>query len=285
MCYLALILGFFLLILFLQTFLFPLPINDTGITRYRTVPLATLLLILANAVIFVLWLAPELYREEDGSVIIEPSYADYMGKIETYGFDEASVRNGEGIGAFASLTALFMHADLWHLFFNMMYLWTFGRRVEDACGSWRFLAFYVLVGMLSHMGAVLFSPAVDATPSIGASGAISGVMGAYLFLFPGTSVQCLWGLGSLLRLPIALVRKLANSETKFWRWTVSLPAWLLLIGYVIQNFVPSLEAIRSEEAISGVNYLAHLAGFLGALTVFLFLRKDLMLRYVHGRSL
>jgi len=284
-CALVVILAFFLLILLFQTFFWPLPVNDTGAPRYRTVPLATMALIALNAAIFALWIAPDLYVSQEGSV--ESAYVnpDYMGKIDTYGYAEPAIRDGTGIGAFATLSAMFMHADLWHLFFNMLYLWTFGRRVEDACGSWRFLAFYLLAGMISQMGAVLLNPSLDTTPSIGASGAIAGVMGAYLFLFPGTQVICLWGLGSILRLPFALARKLRRDDYKFWRWTVSLPAWLLLIGFVVENFVPSLEAIRSDEAISGVNNLAHLAGFLAALTIFLFLRKDLLLRYVHGRSL
>ena len=76
-----------------------------------------------------------------------------------------------------------------------------------------------------------------------------------------------------------------NDDFKFWRWTVTLPAILLLIWFVFQNLVPSLETIQSDDELSGVNYLAHLAGFLSALTVFLFVRKDVLVRYFQGRAL
>jgi membrane associated rhomboid family serine protease len=219
--------------------------------------------------------------------MIEPDPA-YMAKIYYYGYNERSVIDGDGVGAFSAFSSMFMHAHFWHLFGNMIYLWTFGRRVEDACGSWRFLLFYVLVGMLASIGSVLFKPGVDTIPSIGASGAISGVMGAYLFLFPGAKVDCMWGIGLVLRLPYAAIKSLSHKDDdsfKFWRWTVTLPAWLLLIWFVVQNFFPSLETIQSDEEFGGVNYLAHLSGFLAALTVFLFVRKDLLTRYVQGRSL
>jgi membrane associated rhomboid family serine protease len=253
--------------------------------RYRTIPWATLLLIAVNTVIFVLWIAPDLYVQQQGSVIIEPNFDRYVDKVTLYGYTENAVRNGLGVGAFAAFSSMFMHADFWHLFGNMIYLWAFGRRIEDACGSWRFLLFYLLAGMFADVGSVLFTSSLDTRPSIGASGAIAGVMGAYLLLFPTARVNCLWGLGSLLRLPVAAIRLLMNRQYKFWRWTVSLPAWLLLVWFVIQNALPSLETIQGHKELQGVNYLAHLAGFLAALTVFLFVRKDLLMRYVHGRTL
>ncbi|MBP8973313.1 MAG: rhomboid family intramembrane serine protease [Anaerolineae bacterium] len=286
MCLLAAILAYFLLILFLSTLLFPMPVNDSGVVRYRTVPWATLTLIMINTAIFVLWIAPDLYGQQEQGIVIQPTFENYVGKINTYGFNEQTLRRGEGIAALATFTSMFMHADFWHLFGNMIYLWAFGRRVEDACGSSRFLLFYLLAGLMANVGSVLLTPKTDTLPSIGASGAISGVMGAYLLLFPGAWVNCLWGVGTILRIPYAAIRKLiAGDQYKFWRWTVSLPAWLVLIWFVVRSFLPSLETIRSDEEIQGVNYLAHLAGFLASLTVFFFVRKDLLLRYLHGRSL
>jgi membrane associated rhomboid family serine protease len=89
----------------------------------------------------------------------------------------------------------------------------------------------------------------------------------------------------LIRLPIAVVRLLWDKEQKIWRWTVTLPAWILLVFFVIQNAIPSLETMQSDQELSGVNYLAHLSGILAALTIFFFVRKDLLMRYVHGRAL
>jgi membrane associated rhomboid family serine protease len=285
MCYLILIILFFLLILVISTFISPLPVNDSGLTRYRTIPWTTMSLIILNTVIFVLWIAPDLYVQTNGGMGVTPDFARYETKVYTYGYSELALRDKTGIGALATFSSMFMHAHFWHLFGNMVYLWTFGRRVEDACGSWRFLVFYLLAGMLAHMGSVLFNPSLDYRPSIGASGAISGVMGAYLLLFPGAKVTCLWGIGTLLRLPIAVIRLFLDKDQQLWRWTVTLPAWLLLIWFVVSNAIPSLETIQSDEEISGVNYLAHLSGILAALTVFLFVRKDLLMRYIHGRAL
>ncbi|MBI5958752.1 MAG: rhomboid family intramembrane serine protease [Chloroflexi bacterium] len=287
MCLLIAIIIYFLFILFLSTLLYPMPVNDSGITRYRTIPWTTLILILINTVIFVAWIGPDMYTQEagaSGTVEYGPS-PDYMGKINYYGFRETTLHEGIGVAAFTTFTAMFMHADIWHLFGNMMYLWTFGRRVEDACGSSRFLLFYLLSGVIANVGSVVVTPKLDDIPSIGASGAIAGVMGAYLFLFPGTSVNCLWGIGSLIRLPIAVVQLVTSQQAKFWRWTVSVPAWMLLIWFVISSFIPSVETIRSDQDTVGVNHLAHLAGFFAALTIFLFVRKDLFLRYLQGRSL
>jgi len=286
MCLAIAILIYFLFILFLSTLLYPMPVNDSGVTRYRTIPWSTLALILVNTVIFVAWIGPDMYEQQQGEsgLTIVPSEA-YMGKIDAYGFKETTVRDGTGMAALVTFTSMFMHADFWHLFGNMMYLWTFGRRVEDACGSGRFMLFYLTAGLIANVGSVVLTPGIDKIPSIGASGAIAGVMGAYLFLFPGVTVNCLWGIGSLLRLPVAVVRLLSSKPHKFWRWTVSLPAWLLLIWFVVQNFIPSLENITGDRDVQGVNTLAHLAGFFAALLVFLFVRKDLLMRYLHGRSL
>jgi membrane associated rhomboid family serine protease len=285
MCYLILVVAFFLLILLVSTFLNPLPVNDSGLTRYRTVPWVTLSLIIVNTVIFVLWIAPDLYVQTGDEMTVEPDYTRYMEKVNIYGYSETAIRGGTGVAAFAAFSSMFMHATFWHLFGNMVYLWTFGRRVEDACGSWRFLGFYLLVGMLADVGSVLFNPSIDWRPSVGASGAIAGVMGAYLLLFPTAKVNCLWGLGSLIRLPIVLVRSVWNKDQKIWRWTVTLPAWILLIFFVISNAIPSLETMQSDQELSGVNYLAHLSGILASLTIFFFVRKDLLMRYVHGRAL
>lgn len=286
MCLLILILAFFLLNLLLLSFLIPLPVNDSGLTRYRAIPWATLSLIIVNTLIFVLWIAPDIYeRGPNSEFSLKTDFTRYDQKMDTYGYSEYNLTTGTGIGAFATFSHMFMHADFWHLFGNMIYLWTFGRRVEDACGAWRFLAFYLLVGMLAGIGFALLDPKLNTGAGVGSSGAISGVMGAYLLLFPSARVNCLWGLGTLLRLPYATVRLMWNQNQKFWKWTITFPAWVLLILYIIYNTIPSLRIIQSEQELGGVGYLAHLSGVLAALTVFFFVRKDLLVRYLHGRAL
>lgn len=86
-------------------------------------------LIAINCVVFLFWQAPELYRS--GTIY---DYVEYVQKIWLYGYRESYLREGESIGAFVTFTSIFMHGDFFHLLGNMIYLWAFGYRVEDACG-------------------------------------------------------------------------------------------------------------------------------------------------------
>lgn len=278
MCLFA-ILAYILLVIFLIALFIPLPINDAKSVRYRSVPWATVGLIVINTIIFLFWEAPKLYVTDATSI------QDYINLLWSYGYRETVIRDGTGIGAFTTFTSIFMHADILHLGGNMVYLWTFGRRVEDACGTGRFLLFYLFAGMVANMGYALLNPALGDIPGIGASGAIAGVMGAYLLLFPNARIVTLWGIGSLLRLPIAAVRIMMRRDVPLWRWTIHLPAWLLLVGFALQNAIPSLEIMTRGKDTGGTNHLAHLTGFLAALSIFLFVRKDLLMRYIKGRSL
>jgi membrane associated rhomboid family serine protease len=285
MCLLTAALLLIILYIILATFLSPLPVNDIGSVRYHTIPWMTVALIVVNSVLFLTLLAPHVYEQRVG--MRNAAIQAYVNEVWTYGFRESVVRNGTGFGAWTTFTSMFMHADLWHLFSNMIFLWTFGRRLEDACGHWRYLLFYLFAGMVGNLGFALLHPAIEDLPGIGASGAISGVMGAYLLLFPGARIVNLWGLGSILRVPVALFRIVfLKHDVPVWRWTVTLPAWLLLIWYAIRNTIPSLAIITREVHVTGgVSYLAHLAGFLAGLTIFLFVRKDLLVRYISGRAL
>lgn len=289
----ALLFVFLLLIileLFLMSFAFPLPVTDTGTVRYRTLPWMTMLLIVVNSLVFILWQASNLYQgsvalEETGSAVM---LDDYLKQLWMYGFRGSYLREGYSIGAFVTFTSMFMHSDMWHLFGNMIFLWTFGRRVEDACGPWRFLLFYLAAGMVANLGSELLNPSAVDLPGVGASGAISGVMGAYLLLFPGALVNCLWGLGSIVRLPLVVFGQLVGIKSlegvPTWRWTVRVPAWILLVYFLVKDLIPSFEVIQQGKDIGGVNNLAHLTGFLAALFIVLFVRKDLAMRFFSGRS-
>ena len=134
--------------------------------------------------------------------------------------------------------------------------------------------------MIASMGAELMTRSNGDIPSIGASGAIAGVMGAYLVLFPSARVDCLWILGSLVRVPIAAIR-----GKPLWKWTVKLPAYILLIYFAVKELLPSIQTIQQGQELSGVSHLAHVMGFLAAITVFFFVRKDLLTRFFSGRAL
>jgi membrane associated rhomboid family serine protease len=135
------------------------------------------------------------------------------------------------------LTAMFMHGGWLHVLGNMWFLWIFGDGVEQATGAARFLAFYMLAGVAATAAQVLATPG-SAAPMVGASGAIAGVMGAYLLLYPRARVRCLWVL-------IVFVT------------FVNVPAWALLGLWFLSQFFLPLE--------SGVAWMAHVGGFVAGL--------------------
>ncbi len=271
------------LVLINMSFIYPLPISDIGAVRYRTMPLMTYVLIIINSLVFIMWQAPDYYRAFD--VLANQREALtllqlYVDKIWTYGYRAIFMTEGQSIGAFTTFTSMFMHGDLWHLFGNMIFLWTFGRRIEDACGPWRYLLFYLCAGMVANIGAEVLNPANIDIPSVGASGAIAGLMGAFLVLFPRTQIQCLWFLGGLLSVPVRAIRGI---EPAFSR-NVVLPAWVLLIYFGIRDLLPSLQTITQGDFDGGVSNLAHLMGYLAGLLIMLFVRKDLLMRVVQRRT-
>lgn len=158
-----------------------LPITDTEPNRYSWFPFMTIILISVNTFIEI---AMPLYLPFD------ISDEQYWGFMMRYACTPTLILSTQGPGVVSSFTAMFMHGDFSHLLINMLFLWVFGRRVEDACGAWRFLIFYLLAGTSAHLltGIVLSN---SPTPGVGASGAIFGVMGAYMLLYPGGRIRTL----------------------------------------------------------------------------------------------
>jgi membrane associated rhomboid family serine protease len=152
-------------------------------------------------------------------------------------------------------TAMFLHGGWMHLLGNMLYLWIYGDNVEDSLGHWRYLAFYGVCGTVAVLAQALSEPQ-SAYPIIGASGAISGVLGAYLLLFPRARVL------TLVLLP-------------FFFTTLRLPAmWLLLLWFAAQL----VSDLTLQDGGAGVAFRAHIGGFLaGMLLVPLFKRRDVSL--------
>jgi rhomboid family protein len=151
-------------------------------------------------------------------------------------------------------TSMFMHGGLLHVGGNMLYLWIFGDSVEDTLGHLRFLAFYLASGVAAAVGQTLVSPG-SIVPMIGASGAVSGVLGAYLLLFPHATILTLFTFGFFIR----FVHVPALIVLGFWI------VLQLLNGYVTY----SAQAMGRGET-GGVAWFAHIAGFLGGM-VLLFL--------------
>jgi len=139
------------------------------------------------------------------------------------------------------VTSMFMHGNGVHLIGNMLYLLVFGRNVERAMGSGLFLIFYLIVGVAAGMTHVFVNPD-GLAPYLGASGAISGIMGAYLFLFPFNWVK-VWVIFAVVELPTIFV----------------------LGGWVLLQFVDSMDAVQSGQVQVGVAYWAHVGGFVAGL--------------------
>lgn len=206
-----------------------LPIGDDNSLR-RITPLVTYALIALNVVFFLVEMSggePFILR---WAFVPSRFLADPAGDLPTL------------------FTAMFMHAGWLHLAGNMLYLWIFGDNVEDRFGHGRFLAFYLLSGLAATFAQLGFS-ADSAVPNLGASGAVAGVLGAYLLLYPRGQVRVMMGRG-----------------------VVPMPA-LVVIGlwFVLQLFsgIGSVTSTADDQG-GGVAYMAHVGGFVaGFLLTFL----------------
>lgn len=202
-----------------------IPIGDDNSQR-RRLPLVTWTLVGINGLVFLL----ELSRGEPfitlWSFIPLRFLADPLGNVITL------------------FTSMFMHAGWLHLLGNMLYLIIFGDNVEDRFGHFKFLIFYLLCGVLAMLTQTFFAPATT-IPNLGASGAIAGVLGAYLVLFPGRRVRIL-----------------------VLAWIVNMPALVVIGGWILLQF---LNSTASTASGGGVAYMAHIGGFIsGLLLTFLF---------------
>jgi membrane associated rhomboid family serine protease len=148
------------------------------------------------------------------------------------------------------LTHMFLHGSWMHLIGNMWFLWLFGNNIEDSMTRPRFAAFYLLCG-LAAAGLQVIADPNSAVPMVGASGAISGVMGGYLVLFPRVRVHTLVPLGFFLQM-------------------MALPAWGMLIYWMVLQLVGGFSS-TAAEAEGGVAFWAHVGGFIaGVILVKLF---------------
>ncbi len=154
-----------------------------GLTRTKTRPVVTLALIVANIIIYAITSYESFFL----------GISDYW--VSAGGFVPSLIAMPTQL--YRVFSSMFLHADFFHILFNMYFLYLFGRAVEEALGKWRFLALYMVSGVAASIFHTAFSFLGGATayviPAIGASGAISGVLGAYLILFPGTSLVMGWG--------------------------------------------------------------------------------------------
>ncbi len=159
------------------------------------------------------------------------------------------------------VTSMFLHGGWMHLLGNMWFLWLFGNNIEDSMTRPRFIAFYLICGVAAAIAQVYAEPA-SAIPMVGASGAISGVMGAYLVLYPRVRVFTLVILG-------------------FFVTTIALPAWVMLIYWMaIQVGSGLVDSLAADAGGGGVAFWAHVGGFVGGVVlVKLFARSNHILAH------
>jgi len=159
------------------------------------------------------------------------------------------------------MTSMFLHGSWMHLIGNMWFLWLFGNNVEDSMGHTRYVVFYLLCGIAAALAQVVGNPA-SGIPMVGASGAISGVMGAYLVLYPRVRVYVLVFLG-------------------FFVTTIALPAWTMLLYWFVLQFIGGLAGLVVAKEGGGVAFWAHAGGFVAGIALIkLFARRD----YIEARE-
>ncbi len=176
------------------------------------------------------------------------------------------VVDSEPINIVTPVTSMFLHGGWAHIIGNGLFFWVFGNNVEDSMGRGRFLVFYLLCGLIAAATHVLMQPA-SPVPTVGASGAISGVLGAYLVLYPRVRVNMLFYFIFFIRI-------------------IPVPAWAVLLWWFFVQLVtalPSLNSMRPDVS-GGVAVWAHVGGFVaGLLLVRLFVNRSLYQRRDRGR--
>ena len=212
-----------------------IPIYDDQPTR--SFPLITILIIVANFIVFAFWqLGVGLEQSVALAALVPSELAKGNVQEATYLF-----------------TSMFMHGSWMHLIGNMWFLWIFGNNIEDITSHFRFIIFYVLCGLAAAGAHILANPS-STIPLVGASGAVSGVLGAYLLKHPHARVRTLIPLFPFARI-------------------IDIPAFIFLIIWIgLQIFSQATSRIPEEGG--GVAYLAHIAGFVaGMLLIKLFQQR------------
>jgi membrane associated rhomboid family serine protease len=217
-----------------------IPLRDENPTR--TLPFITIAIIVINALVFV-W---ELIQGEQ----LQDNITQFV--VIPYNIVHLS---GPKV-LLTLITSLFLHAGLTHLLGNMLYLWVFGNNIEDRLGHIRFIFFYLFCGIMATFGHIITASG-SKLPVIGASGAISGVLGAYLLLYPRVKV--------LVLIPLFFIWRIAKIQA----------VWFLLFWIILQLIYGAGSfAMAGEPNGGGVAWFAHIAGFFaGILFLRLFLKR------------
>lgn len=216
-----------------------IPLRDT--IPSRSFPYVTILLIIANGLIF-------FFEMSLGENLRD--FILLFGLIPDQYFSLASSDGFHFLSRFLPfLTSIFLHGGLFHVLWNLWFLWIFGDNVEDRFGHFRFFTFYLFCGVVAGLAHVYMNP-TSTVPTLGASGAIAGVMGAYIILYPKARV--------LTIIPIFFIFPILH-----------IPAFVFLGIWFLMQFLSGAVAIGADSSISGVAWWAHVGGFIaGVVTIF-----------------
>lgn len=201
-----------------------IPLGDDNSTR-KSVPVVTYALIAINIIVFLLEMA-------GGEAF-----------IKAWSFIPSRFLANPGSNFITIFTAMFMHAGWGHLIGNMIYLWIFGDNVEDRFGKGKYIFFYLLSGVAATFSQLYFNPESN-VPNVGASGAIAGVLGAYILFFPGERVKILLG-----------------------QYLTELPALVVIGFWFLLQFLSGFSSTSTSADTGGVAYMAHVGGFVAGLAV------------------
>jgi membrane associated rhomboid family serine protease len=227
--------------------MFPLKDHNPTYTR----PVVTIALVLINVAAFLYEMllgdSLPLFVAAYGVVPYELSHlTDLVG-----GYVESPVEHAAG-PAFLPLTlvtSMFLHGSVMHIFGNMLYLWIFGNNVEDTLGHVKFLLFYLACGLVAGLTHVLSNPS-STIPTVGASGAVAGVLGAYFVTYPRARVLTLVFLGIFIRM-------------------MEVPASVLLLLWFVMQSLQGFLSLGVRDVSGGVAWFAHIGGFVaGAVLVY-----------------
>jgi membrane associated rhomboid family serine protease len=210
-----------------------IPLSDDP--KRRTFPVVTITLIVVNVLVFLY----EIALGDRGDVF-----------LQAFGAVPAEIVSGRDLAPAAPLgnvyltlfTSMFLHGGFLHIASNMIYLWVFGDNVEDAFGHVGYLIFYFVCGLIAGLAQVAIDPS-STIPSVGASGAIAGVLGAYLVMFGSARVRTLVFLGPIILLP-------------------RIPALLLIGFWFVTQLVSGIGALTDRtQQTGGLAFWAHIGGF------------------------
>lgn len=219
-----------------------LPLSDDNRGRRRP-PVVTWTFIAINVVLF-------LYEQ----VLSTPDLARLFNE---YGVIPSEISAGGGL--LALITSMFLHGGWLHVIGNMLFLWVFGDNVEDVMGHVRYLTFYVITGVSASLVQVFVNPD-SMVPLIGASGAISGVLAAYIVCFPRGKILTLVTLGIFIT-------------------SVLLPAWIMIGYWIVLQVVQGSLSLGVDAEAGGVAFFAHIGGFAIGLALVVPFRKHDRVEY------